>query len=225
MEGQRAGDMEGAVHVAKRNSLARFASSSSLLLLTTTPQQQTLPSRRPQPPMFAPALFCSLLAFIIAVLALHATLTNADHFTCTWKPHDGSPEKFNYTQFCRAQLLRDNSDNNLGDWVCAAGNVAPVGTKVADYSRLRKSILELGEWTREGLALRWPHWVRRADTALLFTASPCAHRGYAIDEGTCISNTFAMCWGPSSQGACLYQNAKDDCAYEARCHGCGTSDR
>lgn len=151
MEDQRAGDMEGAAHVAECNSLAPFASSSSSsLLLTTTTTAKPL---SPQPAMSAPALFYSLLAFTIAVLTLHATIINADHFTCTWKPHDGSPEKFNYTQFCRAQLLRDNSDNNLGDWVCAAGNVAPVGTKVADYSRLRKGILEMGECAREGLTV------------------------------------------------------------------------
>lgn len=96
------------------------------------------------PSMTVSTLLAILLALVL-VLTLDATAALAKHYNCFWKAHEGSPGAFNYTLFCRGQMVRDNSDANLADWVCAAGNVGSLGTKIADWSRLRKNILELGK--------------------------------------------------------------------------------
>lgn len=98
--------------------------------------------------MTVSTLLALLLTLVVVIIALDPTAVMAKHYNCFWRAHEGSPGGFNYTLFCRGQMVRDNSDANLADWVCAAGNVGSLGTKIGDYSRLRKNILELGEFAR-----------------------------------------------------------------------------
>lgn len=88
----------------------------------------------------------TLTLLLVLIITLHSTLTLSDHFTCSWKPHNGNPGDYLYQLFCEARLLRDHKDpDTKADWVCAGGDVGKVGTHIADWGHLKKNVLELGE--------------------------------------------------------------------------------
>lgn len=81
-----------------------------------------------------------MFAFFRAALltfALLLTATLAEHSVCSWKPWNSSPLSHCYELFC----LAFKGDTIPLEWRCGGSN----GSLVADFSRLRAGVLEMGE--------------------------------------------------------------------------------